>query len=199
MRLFFLQYLQPIEKSVQYKRVNKRRNEPVSKWKIGVVSASDSIASGEREDDRIPIIRELTREWLQSEVAVYRTVADDMEDLKEHMIELVDREKCDLLIVTGGTGLSPRDVTPEVTAWVIDRPVPGLAEEMRRVGLQQSRRAMLTRAVAGTRGNTLIINLPGTPKGVEICFNAIGDMLSDAIHILQGTGEANEDWGGLGW
>ncbi|WP_400164368.1 MogA/MoaB family molybdenum cofactor biosynthesis protein [Brevibacillus sp. TJ4] len=171
----------------------------MSKWKVGVVSASDSIANREREDDRIPIIRELTREWLQSEVAVYRTVADDMEDLKEHMIELVDREKCDLLIVTGGTGLSPRDVTPEVTAWVIDRPVPGLAEEMRRAGLKQSRRAMLTRAVAGTRGNTLIINLPGTPKGVEICFNAIGDMLSDALHILQGTGEANEDWGGLGW
>jgi molybdopterin adenylyltransferase len=171
----------------------------VGKWKVGVISASDSIARGEREDDRIPIIRHMTQEWLHVEVAIYRAVSDDMEDLKENMIELVDREKCDLLIVAGGTGLSPRDVTPEVTAWVIDRPVPGLAEEMRRAGLQQSRRAMLTRAVAGTRGNSLIINLPGNPKGVEICFNAIGDMLSDALHILQGTGEANEDWGGLGW
>ncbi|MED1796793.1 MogA/MoaB family molybdenum cofactor biosynthesis protein [Brevibacillus nitrificans] len=171
----------------------------MGKWKVGVISASDSIAKGSRVDDRIPIIRQLTTEWLHVDVAVYRTVSDDMEDLKENMIELVDREKCDLLIVTGGTGLSPRDVTPEVTAWVMDRPVPGLAEEMRRAGLQQSRRAMLTRAVAGTRGNTLIINLPGNPTGVEICFNAIGDMLADALNILQGTGEANEDWGGLGW
>lgn len=168
-------------------------------WKVGVISASDSITSGKREDDRIPIIRQLVGVWLKAEVAVYRAVSDDMEDLKEHMIELVDREKCDLLIVAGGTGLSPRDVTPEVTTWVIDRPVPGLAEEMRRAGLQQSRRAMLTRAVAGTRGNSLIINLPGNPKGVEICLNAIGDMLPDALHILQGTEQANEDWGGLGW
>lgn len=168
-------------------------------WKIGVISASDSIARGDREDDRIPIIRMLSVEWLKTEVAIYRMVSDDMEDLKENMIELVDREKCDLLIVTGGTGLSPRDVTPEVTAWVIDRPVPGLAEEMRRAGLQQSRRAMLTRAVAGTRGNCLLINLPGNPKGMEICFNAIGDMLSDALHILQGTEEKSEDWGGYGW
>ncbi|WP_432775958.1 MogA/MoaB family molybdenum cofactor biosynthesis protein [Brevibacillus gelatini] len=171
----------------------------MGKWKVGVISASDSIARGDRVDDRIPIIRNLTREWLDVDVAVYRAVTDDMEELQENMIELVDREKCDLLIVTGGTGLSPRDVTPEVTAWVIDRKVPGLAEEMRRAGLQQSRRAMLTRAVAGTRGNSLIINLPGNAKGVEICFNAIGDMLADALHILQGTGEANEDWGGLGW
>jgi len=168
-------------------------------WKVGVISASDTIASGKREDDRIPILRQLVNTWLKVDVAIYRAVSDDMEDLKEHMIELVDREKCDLLIVTGGTGLSPRDVTPEVTSWVIDRPVPGLAEEMRRAGLQQSRRAMLTRAVAGTRGNSLIINLPGNPKGVEICLNAIGDMLSDALHILQGSDQVNEDWGGLGW
>jgi len=107
-----------------------------------------------------------------------------MEELKEQMIELVDREKCDLLIVTGGTSLSPRDVTPEVTSWVIDRPVPGFAEEMRRAGLQQSRRAMLTRAVAGTRGNSLILNLPGSPKGVDICLRAIADMIPDALHIL---------------
>lgn len=171
----------------------------MGKWKVGVITASDSIAKGERTDDRISIIRQLTKEWLQVDVAVYRAVSDDMEDLKESMIEFVDREKCDLLIVSGGTGLSPRDVTPEVTEWVMDRRVPGLAEEMRRAGLQQSRRAMLTRAVAGSRGNSLIINLPGNPTGVEICYNAIGDMLTDALHILQGTGETNEDWGGLGW
>ncbi|MGC5328712.1 MogA/MoaB family molybdenum cofactor biosynthesis protein [Brevibacillus sp. SYSU BS000544] len=168
-------------------------------WKIGVITASDSISRGERPDDRINLLRQLTRDWMKCEVAVYRVVADDMEELKENMIELVDRLKCDLLIVAGGTGLSPRDVTPEVTSWVIDRRVPGLAEEMRRAGLSQSRRAMLTRAVAGTRGNSLIINLPGNPKGVEICFNAIGDMLSDALHILQGTEKASEDWGGYGW
>ncbi len=97
----------------------------MGKWKVGVISASDSIARGDRADDRIPIIRNLTRDWLDVDVAVYRAVTDDMEDLQEHMIELVDREKCDLLIVTGGTGLSPRDVTPEVTEWVIDRTCTG--------------------------------------------------------------------------
>jgi len=171
----------------------------MTNWKIGVITASDSIARGEREDDRIEILGKLVQQYLQVEIAVYRKVPDDMEELKEHMIELVDREKCDLLIVAGGTGLSPRDVTPEVTSWVIDRPVPGLSEEMRRAGLSQSRRAMLTRAVAGTRGNSLIINLPGTPRGVEICFSAIADMIPDALHILQATGVANEDWGGIGW
>lgn len=171
----------------------------MSQWKIGVITASDSIASGEREDDRIELLKVLIREWLKCEVAVHRKVPDNMEELQETMIELVDREKCDLLIVAGGTGLSPRDVTPEVTQWVIDRPMPGLVEEMRRAGMQQSRRAMLTRAAAGTRGNSLIFNLPGHPKGVKICFEAIADMLPDALHILQGTEKADEDWGGLGW
>ncbi|WP_139491904.1 MogA/MoaB family molybdenum cofactor biosynthesis protein [Brevibacillus dissolubilis] len=168
-------------------------------WKIGIITASDSISKGEREDDRIDILRRLIFEYLKTDNIIYRSVPDDMEELKEHMIELVDREKVDLLVVTGGTGLSPRDVTPEVTKWVIDRQVPGLAEEMRRAGLQQSRRAMLTRAVAGTRGNSLIVNVPGNPRGVEICFTAIADMLPDALHILQGTEESSEDWGGLGW
>ncbi|WP_019123966.1 MogA/MoaB family molybdenum cofactor biosynthesis protein [Brevibacillus massiliensis] len=171
----------------------------MSNWKIGVITASDSIAKGEREDDRIGVLRQLSQEFLQADVSVYRTVPDDMEELKEQMIELVDREKCDLLIVTGGTSLSPRDVTPEVTSWVIDRPVPGFAEEMRRAGLQQSRRAMLTRAVAGTRGNSLILNLPGSPKGVDICLRAIADMIPDALHILQGREQTREEWGGYGW
>lgn len=168
-------------------------------WKVGVLTASDSIANKEREDDRIDILRHLIKEFLGSEVAVYRVVSDDMEDLKEQMIEMVDRDKCDLLIVAGGTSLSPRDVTPEVTSWVIDRVVPGFAEEMRRAGMQQSRRAMLTRAVAGTRGNSLIINLPGHPKGVEICFKAIADMIPDALKILQGMEQTRDDWGGTGW
>lgn len=171
----------------------------MSGWKIGIITASDSIAGGEREDDRIQLVRGLVKQHLHTENIIYRCLPDDMEELKEHMIELVDREKCDILITTGGTGLSPRDVTPEVTSWVIDRPVPGLAEEMRRAGLKQSRRAMLTRAVAGTRGNSLIFNLPGNPKGVEVCFIAIADMLPDALHILQGSEEAGEDWGGIGW
>jgi molybdopterin adenylyltransferase len=168
-------------------------------WKVGVITASDSIALGEREDDRIDVLQQLVQEWLKVEVAVYRKVSDDMEWLKETMIELVDREKCDLLLVTGGTSLSPRDVTPEVTSWVIDRPVPGFAEEMRRAGLQQSRRAMLTRAVAGTRGNCLIVNLPGHPRGVEICFTAIADMIPEALKILQGDEVEGADWGGYGW
>lgn len=159
-------------------------------WRVGILTASDKASRGEREDESAKLLMELVKNELNGQVVGYRVVPDCIETLKENMIELIDRENVDLLLTTGGTGLSPRDVTPEATRKIIDREVPGLSEEMRRASLQSTRRALLTRAVSGTRGNTLIINLPGSPKGVKECFMAISDQLSHALNILQGkTGE----------
>ncbi|HJV45459.1 MAG TPA: MogA/MoaB family molybdenum cofactor biosynthesis protein [Bacillota bacterium] len=155
--------------------------------KIAVITASNSIYRGERENDSVQKLLELIRRDLQNEVYIHRVLPDNIEILKENMIELIDRERIDLLFTVGGTGLSPEDVTPEATELVIDRYVPGLAEEMRRASLVNSRRAMLTRAIAGTRGNTLVINLPGNPKGVEECFTAISDQIPHALNIIQGN------------
>ncbi|RKD22594.1 molybdenum cofactor biosynthesis protein [Ammoniphilus oxalaticus] len=158
----------------------------MSTYKIGVITSSNSIYRGERENDSVAKLVELLKRELDSEICLHRVVPDDIEHLKEAFIELIDREKVELLITVGGTGLSPEDVTPEATESIIDRTVPGLAEEMRRASLENSRRAMLTRAVSGTRGNTLVINFPGNPKGVEECFTAIVDQIPHALNIIQG-------------
>lgn len=159
----------------------------MSVHKIAVITASNSIYRGERENDSVEKLVELLKRDLDSEIYIHRVVPDNIEFLKEAMIELIDREKVELLLTVGGTGLSPEDVTPEATEMIIDRHVPGLAEEMRRASLVNSRRAMLTRAIAGTRGNTLVINLPGNPKGVEECFTGISDEIPHALNIIQGN------------
>jgi molybdopterin adenylyltransferase len=154
-------------------------------WKIGVVTSSNSVYRGERENDCFPKLEALLRSNFDAVVAHHRLSPDNIEMLKENMIELVDREKVDLLITIGGTGLSPEDVTPEATEQVIDRQVPGLAEEMRRSAMQNSRKALLTRAIVGTRGNALVVNLPGSLPGMEWCFLAIADQISSALAIIQ--------------
>ncbi|MEW9670316.1 molybdenum cofactor biosynthesis protein B [Ammoniphilus sp. 3BR4] len=159
----------------------------MSVYKIGVITASNSIFRGERVNDSVEKLVELLKSHLDSEIHIHRVSPDNIQILKENMIELTDRERVELLITVGGTGLSPEDVTPEATEAVIDRHVPGLAEEMRRASLANSRRAMLTRAISGTRGNTLIINFPGNPKGVEECFTAISDQIPHAINIIHGN------------
>ncbi len=152
-----------------------------------MIVASDRAAAGEREDDSGPVIQELIKSnLLNSELTAYQVLPDCMETLREHMIEMADRHRTDLLITIGGTGLSPGDVTPEATRQVIDRIVPGMAEEMRRKAMKSSRKAMLTRAICGTRGNTLIINLPGSPEEATYCLESIIDQVSNALHILQG-------------
>jgi molybdopterin adenylyltransferase len=156
-------------------------------YKIAVITSSNSIYQGERENDTLPVLQGLIKRDLQSDVHFHRVLPDHIELLKENLIELIDRERVDLLITVGGTGLSPEDVTPEATELIIDRHVPGLAEEMRRASLGNSRRAMLTRAIAGTRGNALVINFPGNPKGVEECFTAIADQIPHALNIIQGN------------
>lgn len=152
--------------------------------RIGILTASTLGARGEREDTSGAAIREITSA-IGATVEAYRVVTDDRAEISAALVAWCDDLGLDLILTTGGTGLSPTDVTPDATLAVIDRAVPGLAEAMRLEGLGHTRRAMLSRAVAGVRGRTLIINLPGSPKGVRESLGAILEVLPHAIEILQ--------------
>lgn len=154
-------------------------------WKVALIVASDRASRGEREDTSGPAIQKILQSELECEVVERRVSPDDIETLMENMIELTDRHHVDLLLTIGGTGLSPEDVTPEATRLVVDRRIPGMAEEMRRKAMESSREAMLTRAICGTRGNTLIINLPGAIESATYCLQSIIDQLPNALTILQ--------------
>ncbi len=116
-------------------------------------------------------------------------VTDDLHRISEELIEMCDRGEVDIIFTTGGTGFAPRDNTPEATRAVIEREAPGLSEAMRRESAAKHPMAMLSRGVCGIRGQTLIINLPGSPRGVEECFEVIKDVLSHAIELLRGKTE----------
>lgn len=154
------------------------------RWKVAILTASDRGFRGEREDTSAQVIRELVEEEIQGEIIEYRVVPDEMDEIMASLIEMTDYYQADLILTTGGTGLAPRDVTPEATLNVIDRVAPGFAEAMRMTSMQKTPRAMLSRAVAGIRGRTLIINLPGSPKGVQENLMAIIDQLPHALGIL---------------
>lgn len=122
-----------------------------------------------------------------AEVVERIIVSDDLERLRKTLFELTDREDINLIITTGGTGFGPRDNTPEATRSVIEREAPGLSEAMRRETASMHPFAMLSRGVCGIRGKTLIINLPGSPKGVEECFEVIRPVLQHAINLISGN------------
>jgi molybdopterin adenylyltransferase len=124
-----------------------------------------------------------------AEVVERIIVTDDREQLEHTLRTLAERDDLDLIVTTGGTGLAARDNTPEATRAVIDREVPGIAEAMRRETAVKTPMSMLSRGVAGTRGKTLLINLPGSPKGVEECFEVIRPILRHAIQLLAGHTE----------
>jgi molybdopterin adenylyltransferase len=155
-------------------------------WKVAILTASDRGYRGEREDTSAQVIRELIEEEIQGEIVEYRVVPDEMDEIMASLIEMTDYYQADLILTTGGTGLAPRDVTPEATLNVIDRVAPGFAEAMRMISMQKTKKAMLSRAVSGIRGRTLIINLPGSPKGVQENLMAIIDQLPHALGILTG-------------
>lgn len=155
-------------------------------YKIGIITVSDKGSRGERVDESGPAIREMVKTL--GEVTSYMVVPDDLDLLKEAMIGMSDREKLDLVFTSGGTGLSCRDNTPEATMAVIRKQVPGLAEAMRAESLKKTNRAMLSRAVAGIRNNTLIINLPGSVKAVRECLAVIMPALPHGLEILTGRG-----------
>lgn len=154
----------------------------------GVLTISDAGSRGEREDTSGAAIRELLIA-LGGEVACYEVVPDERERIAGTLRVWCDRGGIDLILTTGGTGLAARDVTPEATLDVIERPAPGIAEAMRAEGVRHTRKAMLSRAVAGVRGRTLIINFPGSERGVRESFAAIRDVLTHAVELLQGVTE----------
>ncbi len=151
-----------------------------------VLTLSDKGARGEREDLGGPAIRELVAQ-IGVSVKFCEIIPDEKELIKEKLIEYC--KKTDLIITTGGTGLSPRDVTPDATIEVLDREIPGIAEAMRAAGLEKTKRAMLSRAVAGVRGETLIINLPGSLKAVREGLEAVMDVIPHAVEKIKGSTE----------
>nr|WP_206110298.1 MogA/MoaB family molybdenum cofactor biosynthesis protein [Paenibacillus aquistagni] len=150
------------------------------------MTASDKGSRGEREDTSAQVLRELVEEEINGEIVEYRIVPDEMNEITAALIEMADYFKADLILTTGGTGLAPRDVTPEATLKVVDRVVPGIAEAMRYTAMQKTRRAMLSRGVCGIRNRTLIINLPGSPKGVHENIMAVIDQLPHALDVASG-------------
>lgn len=153
--------------------------------KIAVLTASDRCSSGEAEDKSGPLICGLMRPY--GDIVDQRCVPDDIEKISSALIEMCDREKADLILTTGGTGFAPRDVTPEATEAVIEKKVPGIPEAIRAESLKITPRAMLSRATAGIRGKTLIINLPGSPKAVRESIAVILPALPHAIETLSGV------------
>ncbi len=151
----------------------------------GVLTVSDKGARGERHDESGRMVRECLSP-LRIRWARYDIVPDERETILARLKEWADEVGLDLIITTGGTGLSPRDVTPEATLAILDRVAPGFAEAMRAESLKKTPLAMLSRAVAGIRKNTLIINLPGSPKAVAECLEVILPALPHAIETLRG-------------
>ena len=152
---------------------------------IGIITASDKGARGEREDISGKTIATILADL--GEVKHYAIIPDEQELLSKAMIDMVDNLGIDLVLTTGGTGFGPRDVTPEATLAVIHRQVPGIPEVMRAKSLEKTPRAMLSRAVAGIRGRALIINLPGSPKGVRECLEAVLPAIEHGVAIMKGN------------
>ena len=145
-----------------------------NKAKIGVVTVSDRASRGEYEDLGGPAIHATFEEYLTSEwEAVPRVIPDDQALIERTLVELIDGEGCDLVVTTGGTGPAPRDVTPEATQAVVEKPMPGFGELMRQVSLQYVPTAILSRQTAGIRGKALIVNLPGKPSAIRQCLDAV--------------------------
>jgi molybdenum cofactor synthesis domain-containing protein len=151
---------------------------------------SDRSARGERVDESGAVLAELLSET-GANVVAREIVSDELEPLVEKLRALADRDDVNLILTTGGTGLSPRDNTPEATRAVIEREAPGLSEAMRAETLRQTPTAMLSRGVCGVRAGALIVNLPGSPKGVRECFAVIRPVLRHAVGLL--AGRAHEE------
>ena len=155
-----------------------------STYKLGILTVSDKGSQGKRRDISSEAIRE---KLLQTDftVSAYDIVPDEIERIVDKLISWADEDEIDVILTTGGTGLGPRDVTPEATLSVIDKLSPGFAEAMRIESMKITPRAMLSRAVAGVRKQCLIINLPGSPKAVRECIDIILPALPHAVDILR--------------
>jgi molybdopterin adenylyltransferase len=151
--------------------------------RAAVLTVSDGVARGERDDESGALLHELlTGEGYD---VVRRVVPDDRGDIAEAIEEL--SEEADLVLTTGGTGVAPRDVTPEATASVLERQVPGIAEALRADAARRTPHGLLSRGLAGTRGRTLVVNLPGSPGGCRDGFAVLREALPHALGLLSGT------------
>jgi molybdenum cofactor synthesis domain-containing protein len=153
--------------------------------RAAVITASDACSRGEREDASGAALAELLRE-IGAEVVETRILSDDLEPLVQTLQEIARRDDVNLILTTGGTGLGPRDNTPEATLKVIEREAPGIAEVVRAESLKVTPMAMISRGVAGVASGTLIINLPGSPKAVRESFAVIKPVLAHAVDLLAG-------------
>lgn len=154
-----------------------------------VITASDACSAGEREDESGAALVELLTE-VGAQIVAKEILNDDLDPLADKLRSYADRDDVNLIVTTGGTGFGPRDNTPEATLRVIEREAPGLAEAMRTQTLKNTPMAMISRGVCGIRSGTLIVNLPGSPKGVRESFDIIKPVLSHAIGLLEGKSHA---------
>ncbi len=155
--------------------------------KAAILTVSDSCSEGQREDLSGQTIKDIL-EGAGFKVSLKEIVADDQEKIAGRLIQFADKGEVDMVFTTGGTGIGPRDVTPEATISVCEKIIPGLGEVMRSESLKKTPNAMLSRSVAGIRKDTIIINLPGSPKAVRECLEVILDVLPHAIKMLHGGG-----------
>ena len=153
--------------------------------KVGILTISDKGSRGEREDLSGKVIEEIVKK-INGEVKYYRIIPDEKEIIQEELIKAVDSLCLDLILTTGGTGLGKRDVTPEATLAIIEKEAPGISEIIRIKSFKKTNRAILSRGVAGVRKESLIINLPGSPKGVRESLEIILDALPHGIEVLKG-------------
>ena len=152
---------------------------------VGILTISDKGSRGERQDKSGEAIREILS-GIDVRIVNYDIIPDEKELIAQELISWADENNLDVILTTGGTGLTPRDITPEATLAVVDRIVPGFAEAMRAESLKKTPMAMLSRAVVGTRGKCLIINLPGSPKAVRECLQVILPVMPHAVETLKG-------------
>ena len=163
----------------------KEEGQVKKMFTVGILTISDKGSRGERQDKSGEAIREILSS-IDARIVNYDIVPDEKELIAQELISWADENSLDVILTTGGTGLTPRDVTPEATIAVVDRIVPGFAEAMRAESLKKTPMAMLSRAVVGARGKCLIINLPGSPKAVRECLEVVLPALPHAVETLKG-------------
>lgn len=157
--------------------------------RIGIITSSDRASSGVYEDLSGPAIKNYLNRRLKNPLEwVYKVIPDEYDTLKETLAEMCDDDSCAIICTTGGTGPAKRDVTPEATEAVCEKMLPGFGESMRKVSLQYVPTAILSRQTAGIKGNTLIINLPGKPKAIAECLDAVIDAIPYCVDLIGGPG-----------